>query len=314
MQERDPNFPLALGLIWALLIHALLWPVIIQGLRAASLKPLDELAEVVPLEDQEKEKPDNEVYVGEEGLDITSVAWIPYEDFKELIAPKTITEQPAVQTKVTPVPGAPMIIDATEPAPNSQSETIQPIEMVEQDQQDQEEATAAKQPYNIPISDTPEVQIAMVTPSDQAAEGDAEKDSPDTTNAVQTQVGAPNSKARPTSSPKGEMESPPTALVARNLRIQPGAVFAYGDVKVITKLPRFSVAAILTTLRSARNPVAIIEFNPKGEVVRVKVTSKAGFANVDGPVLSSLYSWKASGPGLKKYNTVVMEVTILLRG
>ncbi len=66
-----------------------------------------------------KDKPDDE--------ERTTVAWIPYDDFRKLIAVASTTEQPALQDKVDPVKGALMPRDPSPPSPPQP----QPVEVVQ---------------------------------------------------------------------------------------------------------------------------------------------------------------------------------------
>ncbi|MEM6334578.1 MAG: hypothetical protein AAF823_14695, partial [Planctomycetota bacterium] len=49
---------------------------------------------------------------------LTTVAWIAYDDFRALVAPQSPTVQPAIQSRATPVPDAPPIVEATDPPPS----------------------------------------------------------------------------------------------------------------------------------------------------------------------------------------------------
>ncbi|QQE12688.1 hypothetical protein JD969_04270 [Planctomycetota bacterium] len=308
--EHDSQWPLILGIIWALLLHALLWPVIVRGFTFTSSATEEKLAEVI----KEPKEVDDRIHVGSKDMTVPQVAWISYEDFEKLIAPKSTTEQPAVQTEVTPVPDAPLLIDATDPAIQSPDEAIHEIEMVDSNQQQKPQPDVAEQEYTLPVNADDKIQVAMTKPSQKPTKGQSSNQPiKQEGNAAKTQIGAVQSNARPTSSPRAESESPAVSLIARNLKVRPGAVLTYGDVKVKTKVPRFGIEAVVTTLRTVGNPTAVVEFDRKGDVLAVKMKIKTGAANIDGPILSSLYSWKASGPGLKKHKSVILEVNILLR-
>lgn len=57
----------------------------------------------------------------------TAVAWIPYDDFRKLLAVSSETEQPALQSKVDPIKGAPTPRDPSPPSPPQP----QPVEVVQ---------------------------------------------------------------------------------------------------------------------------------------------------------------------------------------
>ncbi|MEO0586956.1 MAG: hypothetical protein AAF078_04885 [Planctomycetota bacterium] len=57
---------------------------------------------------------------------LTTVAWIAYDDFRTLVAPRSPTIQPAIQSRATPVPDAPPIADATDPPPSMPAPASEP--------------------------------------------------------------------------------------------------------------------------------------------------------------------------------------------
>ena len=61
--------------------------------------------------------PKDDIRFGVDHGDPTSIAWIGYDDYQQLMARKGVTEQPALQKDVEPLPGAPIRPDPTPPHP-----------------------------------------------------------------------------------------------------------------------------------------------------------------------------------------------------
>ena len=64
-------------------------------------------------------------------------------------------------------------------------------------------------------------------------------------------------------------------------------------VKIKTVAPRFGVAARLGA--APRNPKVALRFDRDGTVIRAELVKSTGYAGLDGPILASLYKWRASG-------------------
>src|SRR5690606_36130113 len=119
MVERDSYLPLVAGVAVAVLLHVHLFvalPVLYRsgGNRAAHTLVLDDSTSA--------ESPEKHVLeLGRDRAVVnSSVAWIPYDDVRDLLARRDVTEQPAVQMAVDPVDKAPPRLDATPPAPDPQ--------------------------------------------------------------------------------------------------------------------------------------------------------------------------------------------------
>lgn len=123
---------------------------------------------------------------------------------------------------------------------------------------------------------------------------------------------APATDARPTSSARADRESAPVNLVG-STEVRPGGVLARDGIEIKTVAPRFS--AVTSVTAAPINPKADITFDTDGRVINVELTTKSGFENVDGPVIASLYKWRATGSKLRELTgPFTMTVTILLRG
>ncbi|MAE60446.1 MAG: hypothetical protein CMJ49_03715 [Planctomycetaceae bacterium] len=116
--------------------------------------------------------------------------------------------------------------------------------------------------------------------------------------------------AKPTVSPKADRETPALSRTA-SAKVQPGRVVALRGIEVNTVRPRFSAAALMTGV--PRNPRLRIVFNPEGKVIRAEFIRTTAYGNWDGPILTSVYKWTASGEGLKRIkDQFVLEADIIL--
>lgn len=101
-----------------------------------------------------------------------------------------------------------------------------------------------------------------------------------------------------------------------------GKVVAAEGLDIQTKSPRWSYTTM--QLRMPRNPVVEITFGPDGKVLRAGFASEGGatmdtgFADVDQPLLSAIYSWTARGEKLRdltrETGEVTVRITVLLAG
>jgi hypothetical protein len=297
MKQRESRLPLAMGGLFALLLHAILIPVWSVGLAGITARQ----PTAPPTQDQPLPIP-RELEVGQPRDSVTNIAWIDYDDYRELLAQHSIIEQPALQKQQEPVPNAPIEFDPTPPAPNAQ-----PMDNPGQPATD----PANKESTSSPISASSPVPLP--TPDDQGQMPYAPKgpkhreaqavapDSPDSTGQPDnteapnpsTDPGSPNSSAKPTAAPRDEAESPPVTIMPGTLRVRPGKVETYRGIKINTVLVRPSPAAYFSAV--PRNPKATLWFNSEGLVTRVDLTRSTGAKNWDEPVLSALEQWTAKG-------------------
>ncbi len=82
--------------------------------------------------------------------------------------------------------------------------------------------------------------------------------------------------------------------------MQPGAVVTGQGIEIKTVVPRISVIARMSII--PRNPVVKVTFDRTGQVSTARFIRNTGYENWDGPVLASLYQWRASGKRLKEIN------------
>jgi len=151
------------------------------------------------------------------------------------------------------------------------------------------------------------------SPSDEPAQTDAPRPAEDpapTPPTVATR--APREGGQPTSAARSDREAPPVQLTPDVLEVKAGKVITVEGIEIKTAVPNFSPVARQSA--SPRTPKARVLFDKDGVVLDVTLLRSSGSDNVDGPIISSLYRWKASGEKLKELGRpFVQEFTILLR-
>ena len=165
-EDRESRWPLVIGMLYAILLHVMLWPLIGWGVSGKPRQVDKHLAEVVH-EEQVTEL--NKVNVGRQTSSTPQVSWISYDDLRELMAPESVTEQPAQQSDVNPVKDAPLVMDATEAAASAEASEQTPTgEIVEQQPED---AELARQQYELeknPLVD--DVEVTVTDSGEQTSE------------------------------------------------------------------------------------------------------------------------------------------------
>ncbi|MHB1155527.1 MAG: hypothetical protein ACYC26_01680 [Phycisphaerales bacterium] len=106
-------------------------------------------------------------------------------------------------------------------------------------------------------------------------------------------VPKPTDKPNPTVAAKSDFESPPVSEIA-SAEIHPGAVVSIQGVSIKTIRARYSVVALMTA-RIPHDPVFRVHFSDKGVVDNVEKLRSSGYDNVDGPIVTSLWKWRAEG-------------------
>jgi len=319
MIDHESRLPLLIGGVVALLLHGMLVPVwglgLTQGLKQQATQP--------PKQDQTLPEPP-ELEVGQAKKNVTNIAWIAYDDYRELLAEHSIVEQPALQKQQDPAPDAPIEFDPTPPAPNTPpTPTPAPPTSLSRDARPSESATPVSPtvPISLPApgenADIPFVPNGPMTPDATAAAADAPKQAErDNQEAEQPPAGkpaAPDSSAKPTAAPRDEAESPPVTIMPGTLRIRPGKVETYLGVQIKTVVVRPSPAAYFSAI--PRNPKARIWFNNQGIVTHVQTLRTTGAKNWDEPVRRALEQWKAKGEKIDNLEgEMQMTVELLLVG
>lgn len=289
---REPLAPLMVGAVVALGLHALLLPLSVW----LPSPPSPHASRLARLDAPQAPPPPTEPTIGQEASRTSTVAWIAYDDFRELIARQSAVEQPALQHKQAPVPDAPAELDPTPPAPTPQ--------------------VARQVPPLPPALPPPTLAQPLPTPKVGGDIPFTRREPRRKTNREQTPPSPPvesaSREASPTSSPRSDRESPPAMVLESPLDVQPGGVVARRGIEIKTFAPRFSAVTLASTLPN--NPRAAVTFDHTGQVTRVVLTRSSGAANVDGPVIASLYRWRAGGDRIDRLGdaTLTIHINVLL--
>lgn len=314
MPERETIVPLTLGAVVAMLAHLLLAPLaglLMRGDDAASRWPALEAAARPLLE------PPPPTELGVEASTVSSVAWIPYEAYEELVAPRSKLLQPAVQQEVDPVVGAPIEANPTPPAPRApdEAEAASPVSP----------SPEPREPGGSPPLLPPILAEADPPPIGDIRSGPPVPESPMPPQPRDEPVPAPSPEVmpypspppsrsaggRPTSAPRSDRDADPVMITDAPVDVRPGQVLARPGLEIKTARPRFSVTTALTAI--PRNPTVRITFAPDGSVIDASIKQSTGYNDVDGPILTSLYRWRASGRQLAEIGRPVTgEWRILL--
>lgn len=250
-----------------------------------------------------------------------TVAWIAHDDFQELLARESITLQPILQDKVDPTPGAPLERDpedtgqqasaAAQPTPPTPNPADAPSPASQQTADTSRAPLDTGGPGELPAADPGAVDQPGDAPQDTPGIPQPTPTQPQSPPEIPPTVASQEEGDKSTSAPRSDREVDPTNLIsARSVR--PGQVLVGPGLEVKTFRPNWSAAARFTI---PRNPEVVITFDPDGTVLQADLLTSTGFENVDGPLLSSLYRWKATGKRLEQFTAPFqIELTILLNG
>lgn len=284
MRSPDSNLPLVLGALVALALHVALLP---QAVALFEPKAASRVAEPPEQDRALPALPPEELELGREEATVPSIAWIPYEDFRELQGLEANTRQPAVQSEAEPTTDAPLVLNPVPAAPsaaNSARETSQ--------------ASAAQIPVILMPDPTPPTPLTPTQttgsiPPLRATPRQAQPASSASDAAAASAAARPTEQdPRPTSAPRSDREADPTDL-ERSLQIQPGGVMVGLGLEIKTFRPDISVVGRLTAIpRSTR---VQITFDNTGNVTNAVLLESTGYKDWDAAILASLYKWKASG-------------------
>jgi len=270
---------------------------------------------VVHPQDADAEVPEIELGREDAPAQRITVAWISHDDFEDLQARRSVTHQPAVQARVEPAPDAPLRSDAS-------PDVAGPERWGAVDT-----AAAPARPASLRAADDPAARsgpfggpsgggtAAAGVSADPAPEPAAQPTppappTPSAPPAVAATTPQPTPEPRPSRTPRSDREADPTAPVAVSV-VRPGTVRVGPGLEVLTVRPRFSATARVMSV--PRNPEVVLTFDADGTVRVAELRTSTGFDNIDGPLLSSLYAWTATGPRLAAGPEVRVAITILFR-
>lgn len=269
--------------------------------QRSSIKPLERMLKV----------PET-IRLGRDAPRVSTMAWIPYDNFRELIAPPSKTEQPVLQQQVDPVPNAPTPIDPTPPDFSPAAAVSQTMLAKAASVPSASEAVGRFSPD---LADIRVAQTRQTSVSSELSQQDSEHEE-----TVQRSAKTPSPQARrsnpeqpnPTAAPRADLESSATKLESRVNKVIPGRVMVGQGIEIKTVLPRLSTVTWLTT--APNNPVARLVFDHRdGHVIDAKLVKSSGYHAVDSQVVASLYRWRAVGKQLKvRTRAFTMQIELIL--
>ncbi|MCC7204981.1 MAG: hypothetical protein IT441_07860 [Phycisphaeraceae bacterium] len=293
LAERDSSTSLWVSALLALGIHAGGVPVLVslRDLGSSQAFTAEDRPQAAPLLPQPRQVP----LGSPESPHPTAVAWIPYEDYRLMTAPQRETEQPALQSQVEPVENAPVPTDPTEPT----AAAAEPAPDPSPSSAPRQEAASAAAPSatDLPRSDAGEPLAALAVAPPAMSQVEASPP-PSPTPANQ----APGN---PTAAPRTEQDVSPTRIHSDTLEAKPGGVLVAQGLEVTVARPQLTLITRMTAVPN--NTQVRVVFGPDGTVVQAELLKSTGYADVDGPVLASLYAWKARG---KELGVKGVEITI----
>ena len=317
---------------------------------AARERLLPELAEPQPekVESEQPEKPKQTIRFGKDDApDRLTASWIAHEDLQRLIARQSAVDQPALQRRADPRPNAPARLDPVPAADNLASRptppSASPIALVEKVRPEPDRQTKAARfgqdgqtsPASTAVVPTPPKPadvdgIRQPRPSAQPAVTATDSSQNPPVRPVDGQIDPAavpanrlaktptdqktkpqDATAKPTSAALTDREASPSVTIDGG-RLRPGRVVVGKGIEIKTVAPRFGIASRLSAVPD--NPRVLVVFNRKGRVIEARLIRSSGHAGVDGPILSSLYRWRATGDLLKDLDDELkFEVKLLLR-
>jgi len=165
------------------------------------------------------------------------------------------------------------------------------------------------------------VEVAMADP--KTAQPDTPVDpkkpsEPDTASGTQATQASPQTQpqpaprlgqnARPTVEQRTDLEAPPVSRIIA-ATVKPGGTKTIQGVQIKTVEPRFSPVALGTAVPG--NPEYRIRFDGNGKVIKVDTLKSSGWVNIDAPLLTAIYKWRAQG-NIAEDGFVIESLTIRL--
>ena len=346
LHDVESARPLMIGAVISIAAHLCVVPGAMRWLTESDGGPHDNPPRQARPRDPRAVPPQPSVKLGADVPEVSTVAWISHDDFRRLIAPRSKTDQPAVQQEIDPVVEAIRPpTEQTNPNPDTPQEIEPPVaEAPLSTLSSAVEASAgsaeATVSSNLSMQSTPPAPVAPSTPSDgpptskqpaaaaspasapptlakQTLQGQHPSQAPAPTQSTDSLAHPANPLAPPPkpsdapTSPRSDKDSDPFQLTQTPLDARLGGVITGRGIEIKPARPRLSIASQLSAIPDA--PVVEIVFAPNGSVIEAKVVKSTGYPDIDGPLEASLYKWKAGGPLLEKLNRPV-SISIRIMG
>ncbi|MHC4220268.1 MAG: energy transducer TonB [Planctomycetota bacterium] len=339
MEARLPKHILLIGILVSVVLHAtVLLPALIAIMNSQDIGPGKLLARFEPDDflPPEKTEPEDQVQLGIEESEASTLTWIGHDEYQEHMAALAETEQAAFTT--TPPGAQPVepteLVEPIEPMdsvaePEPPAETAEPQEPTTDPLEELESWLKATEFGEGPAEGEPtdpnarqrsveemltqlEEMLNQPTSQQQAQQQPAE---PQPAQQPQPPVPpAPSAEPTDETGDPAEQESDATSTVNVPLdNIKLGKPLAAHGLRIKPRKPVFTVLTMLTA--APANPLAELRFRRDGKPQRVRLVESSGDKRIDEAILNSLYRWRASGERLKKLKkneTISITIRIVL--
>ncbi len=294
------------GIVASVVLHAAGGVLIAWG--PVGGKPADGFGELVTEARQEREE---EIRPGIEQSRAMTLTWLGFSDPTPHSAEQSVTEQAAMSPAPAPMPtdpspptlsGAPTSVaaeDTVEPpaaAPEPEPITEQVLAAADAGETIEGEATEAEAEQAVAVAATESVDEPTAEPADKPS-----PDSAQTAAAAASDEPAPEQPIEPKLSgdaPGVQADKQAQATSTKPVaKVEPGKPAAAEGLDIRTVRPKWTTLTRLTA--APRNPVAVVKFGKSGRVIHAALLHSTGVADVDGPLVDSLYLWSAKGEALE---------------
>ncbi|MCA9292420.1 MAG: energy transducer TonB [Phycisphaerales bacterium] len=295
MSPAPRSIPLSLAILLSLIIHASAAFVIARE----PMRHLPPAAEHLAAPEDEPPAP------WRLGIDHaapkTAIAWIGYDTFRAMNAPKSQTEQ-AAQTKQAPTQAIVEVLESVSPPPSppapdpaqARRAVQQVTQRVEQAAQAMDETTAKVLELARALTGTLALPIGGTPPNQKS---DAANPQPPAAQPVAPPAPPTTTAAAPEPGELADRESPPATTLPAIEADDLGHPIAAQGIVIETVRPRFSHYIRLTA--DPKDPLVRIHFDRGGRVRWVELAESSGYQAVDEPIKAAVYRWRATGEALQ---------------
>ena len=329
--DRHERVRLSVGLAVSLLAHAAaLVPLLLAAMGARTPGPRME-AVFESEQIASPPAPEDEIPLGIDKSDASTLTWIGYEQYQEHLAALSEVEQAAQQINE---PGGAPAPPVTPPTPTITAESSAKPPGDELDARAADAQSPIDDPTE-PMSLEAMLRELGIIPPAEPGPRPPEQDSPRAESSsnpepVVTQVrpvpAAPAPQPTPTQSPsqppgdnpaeKADRESDATSTIDVPPKLwKAGKPLAAHGLQIQTRRPEFTILTRLTA--SVCDPVLEIRFRSDGRPSFVRIIKSACDDRVDSELVTTLYRWRATGKPLENLTgdeTMNIRMQILLSG
>lgn len=343
MPHPRTSWPLAAGALLSVALHLAV---------AAALGALEDAGSAGISLDPPAEPPRERTRLGIENSRESTATWIGYEEYRSHVARPAEFDQAAMMRTPTsnaaiPRPDAPASSRATpQNDPDETARTPTPAPKPAEDllasRTEPDDADSLRAPTRPEALGPPIPDAEKLIPAERLASAPAPNPAPTEDRPAST-PGEPAESDQPAAAEPADADAPPppapapaepesienarpadkdapATSIETALEVEPGKPLAARGLDIKTIRPQWSHYTRLTA--SPRNPIAEIRFDRDGRVYNARLLRSTGRDDVDGPLIDSLYRWRAEGKELEQLSqtpegeppqTIRFVLTIKLR-